>query len=149
MVSQDQVKQQLNSFYNIVEKAITQIGVDPSTARNEGGKWTLRKGKTLVWVRVDYVPREKRIYFEAAAPVMDIPENANADFFRKMLEMNIKVYGVAFGEYQNKIYLRTIREAPGLDVSEALSMILRVGNYADYYSKELKKENPAWIPTFS
>ena len=136
----------LNFYYNIVENAIAKIGLDPQVARQQqAGKWTITKGKIPVWIDVYYIEREKRIYFQVASPVMKMPGTDNGKLALELLSLNNQLFGVAFCTNNNHVYIKTIREAEGLDMNEALSMIMRVGNYADQYDDVLKKKFPGWV----
>lgn len=136
----------LNFYYNIVENAIAKLGLDPQVARRQqAGKWTITKGKIPVWIDVYYIEREKRIYFQVASPVMKMPGTNNGKIAQELLALNNQLFGVAFCTNKHHVYIKTIREAEGLDMNEAFSMILRVGNYADKYDHVLKQKYPGWV----
>jgi hypothetical protein len=60
--------------------------------------------------------------------------------FAQLLEINDTLFGVAFTVFQENIYIKVIREADGMDKTESLSLLLRVGNYADLYRQELSEK---------
>ncbi len=134
----------LKFYYQIIEKAIAQVGLNPETARTDMGKWTVTKNNIPVWVEVFHQEKERRNYFMVGAPVMKVPAQNQTQFYLELLRENNNLYGVAFVENKGVIYLKTLREAEGLDVSEANAMILRVGNYADHYKGKLENAYPAW-----
>lgn len=136
--------EQLHFYYQVVEKAIAKIGIDPGACRKKPGQWTLTKGKIPIWVDVFYLEKEKNTYFQVAAPVMKIPKDNAGRLAMDLLELNNRLFGVAFTANKGHIYLKTLRETEGLDVSEAHAMIMRIGNYADQYDDELKKRYPEW-----
>ena len=136
----------LKFYYQVVEKAIAQIGLNPEIARKEMGKWTITKGNIPVWIDIFYREQEKRGYFMVGAPIMDIPSQNASTLAIDLLHLNNELFGVAFVANKNRVFLKTIRETNGLDISEAHAMILRIGNYAEKYSKELKEKYPDWKP---
>ncbi|MEM6804101.1 MAG: hypothetical protein AAF696_22040, partial [Bacteroidota bacterium] len=85
---------------------------------------------------------EKNTYYRVRAPFMEIPEDKNTELAWKLLHLNNVIYGVSFVAHKGRIYIRTIREAEGLDISEAYAMLVRVGNYAMKYQKELLGIDP-------
>ena len=75
------------------------------------------------------------------SPVMRLPEEAKQPaFFKELLELNDKMFGVAFTIFNGWTWLKHIREVDGLDKSEASAMMHRTGNYADKYDDELKSK---------
>ncbi|MBX2873542.1 MAG: YbjN domain-containing protein [Saprospiraceae bacterium] len=136
--------EQLHYYYQVVEKAITKIGLDPTACRKKPGQWSLTKGQIPIWIDVFYLEREKNIYFQVAAPIMKIPQDNAGRLAMDLLQLNNQLFGVAFTANKGHIYLKTLRETEGLDISEANAMILRIGNYADQYDNELKKRYPEW-----
>ena len=137
----------LHFYFNTIEKAIEKIGLDPQITRQKNpGQWNLRRGQTSVWVDVYFHQKEKRAYFQVAAPVMKLPGANNGKLALELLALNNQLFGVAFCLINENIYIKTTREAEGLDINEAFSMILRVGNYADHYSQLLKQKFPSWEP---
>lgn len=125
----------LKRYYNIVEECIVRLGVDPNTCRepDKEGQWTLRKGSAQVWVDVFHSERENRAYYQVMSPIMTLPEKSQCEFYREVLEINDQLFGVAFTIYKDRLWLKVIREADGLDVDEAFNMLTRIGNYGDKY----------------
>lgn len=122
----------IKEFYTLVEDAIAQLGVDPNNCRDdeENGAWALMRGNQEIWVDCWYVEDEDKIFFQVLAPVFEVPENMTVEFYRELLETNYSLFGVSFGIYKNMLALKAIRDANGMDVEEALSIISNVGAYA-------------------
>lgn len=139
----------LTYYYQIVEKAIAKLGLNPERTRKEVGKWDLRNKTIPIWLDLYYDESEKNTYFRVVAPFMEIPEDKNPELAWKLLQLNSLLYGVSFTAHNGRIYIHTIREAEGLDISEAYAMILRVGNYAVQYQKELLGIDPTAVITGS
>jgi hypothetical protein len=132
--------QDLNPYFTMVEDIIRGLGVDPSLCRGQNpGQYSLMLGSARVWIDVWYIESQGRAYFQAMSPVMRLPirESQHA-FFQELLEINDKLYGVAFTVYNGWAWLKHIRETDGLDKSEAEAMIHRIGVYADNYDDYLK-----------
>lgn len=132
----------LKYYYDIVEKCIHRLGVDPTICRSQDteGHWNLIRGEVTVWIDIWYIEREKRTYFQVVAPVIEIPVHRAPEFYEDLLRTNDQLFGVAFTLYNNWTCLKVIREVEGLDDNEAYNMITRVGNYGLEYLRKLSKK---------
>jgi hypothetical protein len=132
--------QDLSYYYNMIEDIIRGLGVDPSLCRGANpGQYSLMLGSARVWIDVWNIESQGRPYFQAMSPVMRLPiAERHTAFFQELLEINDKLYGVAFTVYNGWAWLKHIREVDGLDRSEAEAMIHRIGVYADNYDDYLK-----------
>ena len=129
----------LQYYYDMVEKSISDLGVDPAVCRGEKeGQWSLKKGSASVWIDIWHIEQENRAYFQVLAPVMQVPPANQEEFFKELLELNYTLYGVAFVKYQDWVYVKLIRECDGMEQKEAAATINRVGWYADEYDDRLK-----------
>ncbi len=129
----------VQDYYKIVEDAISELGVDPNSCRddNDKGAWALMRGNQEVWIECWYIEDEDQVYFQVLAPIFETADSLPLDFYRELLEINYTLFGVSFGVYNNMLALKVIREASGMDKNEALAMISRVGNYASEYGPQL------------
>ncbi|WP_448519145.1 YbjN domain-containing protein [Rhodoflexus sp.] len=134
---------ELTHYYQLVENAIEELGVNPVEARTQkAGQWDLRKGSASVWINV-FLSRERDDYgyLQIMSPVMKVPQGDNREaLLEELLQLNYQLYGVAFSMYEGWLYLRTIRELEGLSPEEALAMLTRIGVYADEYDDYLKQK---------
>jgi hypothetical protein len=133
----------LTAFYDIIEKSITELGVNPVDCRGENpGQWNLKKGDTTVWVDLWYIEKEDRPYFQTMAPIFAVPSDPETKnkVLEELLTINDSLFGVAFSIFNDFIYLKVVREASGMDNNEAIAMILRIGNYAELHRKELSEK---------
>lgn len=130
----------IKDYYEIVEGAINSLGINAEDCREKSkkGQWSLKKNEISVWVDVFHIEREKRAYFQVMSPIVKIPTHSQTEFYKELLEINDKLYGVAFTIYKENAWIKIIREAVGLDQNEALASITRVGNYGETYAKHLK-----------
>ena len=121
-------------YQYIVEKAIARLGLNPNKCLIKKGNWQLKKGR----VKLDILFFEQNglQYFKAAALIAKVPDNANTDFYKKLLEFNTELNGLAFYIKEGTVYLKSVREVSGMDANEAFSMITKVGNYADKFDDE-------------
>ena len=130
----------LSYYAQVIEKAIAQIGLNPEDAKIEEHKWTLKKGSVQIWVEL--YTFQNRVYFQVVAPIMDVPNVRTGELAMELLKLNNELFGVAYVIYNERVYLKSVREAEGLDISEAFATLLRVGNYADKYDNILKEKYP-------
>lgn len=136
--------QAIQNYYNLVEDVIRDLGVDPTTARGDGpGLWNMKLGSASVWIDVfqskdaqgnlvDYG------YLQIMAPICDVPADRAGEFTMELLKINHTLYGVGFTVFENKAYIKAIRELEGLDKSEVRATFDRVGIYADDWDDVLK-----------
>ncbi|GIV38333.1 MAG: hypothetical protein KatS3mg033_0133 [Thermonema sp.] len=131
----------INYYAKIIEDCIRDLGLDPVQLRGElEGQWNLKRGSASVYVDLWRSESSKQIYFQLLAPVVGVPPTNREQFFHELLQINHSLYGVAFSVKDNYAYIKMIREAEGLDKSEALAMIERIGYYADLYDDKLREK---------
>jgi hypothetical protein len=129
----------LNDCYSLIERCVAELGIDANQTRGEKpGQWNLKYGSASVWVDVFDSPQNKSSYFQLMAPVIEVPKTGTEAFYKHLLEINFELYGVAFVLKNNYAYIKMIREVEGLDKTEVLAMLNRIGFYADKYDDELK-----------
>ncbi|MCF6240106.1 MAG: YbjN domain-containing protein [Bacteroidales bacterium] len=130
----------LQNYYELIEKAIENLGVDPATVREKTGQWNLKKGSAVIYINVWNDEKNQDIYFQASSTVARIPENNKEAFFSEILDINAKIFGVTMGKIDPWIFVRHVREMKGLDESEIITTINRVANYSDIYDDYLKEK---------
>ncbi|HLG04293.1 MAG TPA: YbjN domain-containing protein [Bacteroidia bacterium] len=134
----------ITHYHNMVEETIKELGVDPALCRGQSaGQWNLKMGSASVWIDtwqskdaqgnlIDFG------YLQMMAPVCEVPVQNQALFTKELLELNHSLYGVAFTIFQDKAYIKAIRELDGIDKAEIKNTFNRVGIYADEYDDKLK-----------
>ncbi len=136
--------QPIQYYYEMAEKVIAEFGVDPALCRGQKlGQWSMKLGSASVWIDVfqskdaqgNYINSG---YLQIMSPIMNIPAERQQELYRELLEINHKLYGVGFTVFENGVYIKSIRELEGLDHSETVSTLKRVGYYADDYDDMLK-----------
>jgi hypothetical protein len=142
--------QPIQHYYDMIEKAINEFGVDPKLCRGQNiGQWSMKLGSASVWIDVFQSKDAQGNYLDSGylqimAPIMSEPADRQLEFYKELLEINHKLYGVGFTKFENGIYIKAIRELEGLDHSEVISTFKRVGYYSDDYDDMLKtKYSPA------
>lgn len=129
----------IKQYYSMVESVIRDLGVDPALCKGEkDGQWTLSKGSASVWIDVWAADNGFSGYLQIMAPVVQIPEKNRDVFYREILDINHTLYGVGMTAFGDWIYIKTVRELDGLDITEAAAMFNRVGGYADDYDDMLR-----------
>ena len=137
---------ELDKYYRIIEEVISGLGVPIDECRSVDqsgktipGQWNLTKGSAKIFVDV-YMTDEGMAYFCIASPVMEVHVPDTRKLYERLLEINHCLYGASFSIDQGWVWLRTIRECEGMDITECRNTFDRVGWYADRYDDELKKE---------
>lgn len=69
-----------------------------------------KKGSAKVWIDIWQQEGEAYGYFQAMAPVVEIPKMNREAFFKEILEINHKLYGVGMTVFENWVYIKTVRE---------------------------------------
>lgn len=134
--------EKLKPYFNIVEKALKTLKVNPKEARGtNAGQWNLKRGTATVWLDVYELDQDRGAYFQAMAPVVTVPNEKKvySQMCEDLLHINYQIFGIAFAIHENAVYLKFIREVEGLDESEVLHTIGRCGNYADFYNEKFVK----------
>ncbi len=129
----------LQQYYDLVEQALSNFGLDPEKARGEDkGSWLLQKDGNPIWIDVFQRPEEPWGYFQCLSPAFELPddEQTRCKLYEKLLEKAHTIFGVAITKYKTWIYVRLIRELHNITVEEIMNIIARVGTFA----LELKKE---------
>jgi len=140
----------IQHYYNLVEGVLTDYKIDPAVARGQNpGQWNLTLGSASIWVDVfltkdaDGNPTQYG-YVQVLAFVCEVPVNNQNLFTKELLEINHQLYGVAFTIFQEKAYIKSIRELEGLDKSEVKATFDRVGIYANDWDDKLKTKYLAY-----
>jgi hypothetical protein len=134
----------LKNHYIIVQNAIKNLGVDPASCQvtDEPGSWCLVKGSAEVIIQI-YVNHESNIaYFRVQSAFMAIPADVQlrVEFYEELLSISMEYVGITFGKRESMVYIKSEREAQGLDTSEVLMMIKRVGYVCDQYDDLFKRK---------
>ena len=126
----------------MIEQVIRRVGVDPETARGQKeGQWNLKKGTSPVWVDLWFLDGETRLFFQVMSPVVPLPVvELRAAFCEDLLRLNDKLFASTFTLRDGHAWIKSIREADGLDASEAELTIRRIGYYGEKYRQLLQEK---------
>lgn len=129
---------ELKSYINIIDEAISDLGIDPEKTRgNDKGQWNLQRDELMIWVDVWTPEKADKPFFQVLTPIMTLPDEDRKDFYKELLEINNSIFTVSFALHQNYVYLKSIREAEGLTKAEVASSLHYCSYYADYYATRL------------
>lgn len=123
-----------SQYQYIVEKAIARLGLNPANCLISKANWQLKKGS--IKLNISFFEQGGQHYFKTEAMIASIPSDAENNLYKKLLEFNHELSGLAFHIHDGKIYLKSVREIVGMDTNEAFAMITKVGNYADKFDEE-------------
>ncbi len=129
----------LTPYYQAVEDCVTELGIDPKLCRGKHtGQWNLRKNSIEVRVDVFKKEKDKFGYFQCIAAVSKIPETRTLEFYEDVLEKSHQLFGVGLTKYKEWIYIKIIRELEGIEKTEIMNSMQRIGNYAVTLSNDFK-----------
>ncbi|MEM8898485.1 MAG: YbjN domain-containing protein [Bacteroidota bacterium] len=133
----------VETYIEIVEKAIGKIGIDPESTRGQrAGLWTLQKGSSRLIIELFQVTQNSPLFFGVTSPIMKLPQSNMESFLKDIFQLNHMMIGAAFTLHQDVIFIRFNRPVKGLDPEEAFDMIMTVGEAADHYDNILQEKYP-------
>ncbi|HEY9188696.1 MAG TPA: YbjN domain-containing protein [Ignavibacteria bacterium] len=130
----------LNTYYSMVDDVIYSLGLNVTESRKDKGKWAFYRGSALVKIEVYHSKPNDENYIHIYSPIMKVPKKDTEKFYKRLLEINNKLFQSAFSIKDGVAILRIIRECTNLDSKEIENMIQRIGYYADEYDDLLKEE---------
>ena len=134
------VNEDLNSYASLIDKVVTWLGMDVAESKKDKYKWAFYRGSAFVKIEIFHSKSNSENYIHICSPVLKIPKTNVEKFYKRLLEINNKVFQASFSIKEGYAYLRIIRECKGLDSREVGNMIQRVSYYADEYDDLLKLE---------
>lgn len=133
-----------------VKQFITSVGVDPATCWNEQNKaYYIFKGSAKLEIFVSSHPNQdgsSRNFLRIFSGLMKVPANADARFYRRLLEISDGSLGVKLTVMSNPnpdndwVYATYERDIKGLDYDETITCISDMGLWADHLDDTLKNE---------
>ncbi len=133
------VMENIQEYYKVVESALSDIGVDPETCRDEGqeGSWTISSGNIFLLMDCWQDMEQNVVVFQVLSPLFDLPEEMPAEFYNEILELNFLINGTSFTKLNKTLVFKSICDLELTDKTEVNAMINRVGFYADKYGENL------------
>ena len=133
------------STIRIIELALQKLNLDPSLSQSteSENKWLISKGSARLFIEI--FEKDQVEYIQVRAPIMTWPNTNEIHFAKLLLKHNKDIIGAVFcwDESENQVLLKIERESLGLDMTEALNMIYRIGNWADKLDDELRSKFPS------
>jgi len=131
----------IRHYHSIVEQAIANLGVTPEECKGEIlGVWNLKRGSATINVEIYVNEANNMPYCRVYCQFMEVPQIRLEEFYRELLELNMQHVGITFCLFENWVYLKSDREAEGLDVNEIYLMLVRIGAIADGFDDTLKNK---------
>ena len=129
-------------LYDIIEKGILKMGVEPETARDQNaGQWGFIRGSASITVGLIHNDRFPNGYFYVTSALMselDVPASKKEEFYRTLLEINTTLVNMQLAVSEGFVLLISNRDALGLDEIEVAIAINELSYYADELDDKLK-----------
>ena len=138
--SSTMLNEDLNSYATLVDKVVAWLGINVADSKKDKYKWAFYRGSALVKIEIFHSKSNSEDYMHVSSPVLKIPKTNVEKFYKRLLEINNKLFQASFSIKDGYAYLRIIRECKGLDSREIGNMVQRVSYYADEYDDLLKNE---------
>jgi hypothetical protein len=135
--------------YQMVEKSIEGLKVDPALCRGEKpGQWSYKLKDATIWIDVfEWNAGSGKYYIQVMSPLCVVPDLKTQEFLLDVLEINYKLVGCSICKKGDWLYILNLREIEGIDQSEIDATLDRVGFYStDYYGKLAFKFEGCWTP---
>jgi hypothetical protein len=139
----DRLESDLRTCQKLIESVIESLGLDPMASRLETEEqrigWGIQCGSARVFI---FLRSEgDRNFIRVISPIMKLPEQRTLQLFQRLLVLNAEELSqAAFGLSGDDVVLTIDRSTEDMDRGEVESMITLVGEYADKYDDELKRE---------
>jgi hypothetical protein len=128
---------------NFIAQVFDHLGVDSYDARLNKNAWGITKGSVggLIGLFESEDDAEESVVY-ATFRIMKVPATKSLPFFRKLLEINGKLFGrAAFSvDDENIVWLQSGRLIMDLDVREVVDLVLYTSQVADFYDDQLLDE---------
>lgn len=129
-------------LYDIIEKGILKMGVEPETARGQqSGQWDFSRGSASIAVGLTQNDRFPNGYFYVTSVLMselDVPAIKKEAFYQNLLEINATLVNMHLAVSEGWLLLISNRDAQGLDDIEVAIAINELSFYADELDDQLK-----------
>jgi hypothetical protein len=130
------------NLYEIIEKGIAKLGIDPTSTRGEKtGQWDFNRGSASIAMGLTVTERFPNGYFYVTSVLMnekDVPAAKKMDFYRSILETNASLVNMQLSVNEGWVLLISNRDALGLDDVEVAITINELSFYADELDDQLK-----------
>ena len=123
----------IQTFYKLVDDAITDLGLNPEEVRGEQpGQWNLKKGKFDIMV--DLWEQENQYIFRVVAPLCGMPEGNREAFMLHLLEKNYGLSSLAYAVLNETVFLKYTTEARSMIKEHVVAILTKIAFYAEQSS---------------
>lgn len=120
----------IQTFYKLVDDAITDLGLNPDEVRGEQpGQWNLKKGKFDIMV--DVWEQEKQFLFQVICPLCTLPDDNKEGFMLHLLQKNYGLSSLAYAIMEDSVYLKYTTEMNLLTTENIVSLLTKTAFYAE------------------
>jgi hypothetical protein len=129
-------------LYDIIEKGILKMGVEPESARGDSpGQWDFSRGSSTIAVGLTQNDRFPNGYFYVTSVLMsesDVPSSKKEFLYQTLLETNATLVNMQLAISDGWVLLISNRDASGLDDIEVAITVNELSYYADELDDKLK-----------
>jgi hypothetical protein len=123
----------IQTFYKLVDDAITDLGLTPDEVRGEQpGQWNLKKGKFDIMI--DLWEQENQYIFQVVAPLCGMPEGNREAFLLHLLEKNYGLSSLAYAVLNETVFLKYTTEASSMIKEHVVAILTKIAFYAEQSS---------------
>jgi hypothetical protein len=123
----------IQTFYKLVDDAITDLGLNPDEVRGEQlGQWNLKKGKFDIMI--DLWEQENQYIFQVVAPLCGMPEGNREAFLLHLLEKNYGLSSLAYAVLNETVFLKYTTEASSMIKEHVVAILTKIAFYAEQSS---------------
>ncbi len=120
----------LQTYYTLVDSAITELGLNPEETRgDQAGQWNLKKGKFDIML--DVWEQEKQFLFQVVAPLCGLPDENREAFLLHLLQKNYGLSGIAYAIMEDSVFLKYTTEANLLTKENIVVLLTKTAFYAE------------------
>jgi len=120
----------LNTYYNLVDSAIAELGLNPDETRgDQPGQWNLKKGRFDIMV--DVWEQENQFLFQVVSPLCGLPDDNIEGFLMHLLQKNYGMSGIAYSIMEQSVFLKYTTEANALTKENIISLLNKTAFYAE------------------
>ncbi|MBX9687189.1 MAG: YbjN domain-containing protein [Candidatus Obscuribacterales bacterium] len=131
----------LDEVAGLIQNYFKGRGLDPHKQEipgAEGCGWWLTEGSAKVYVFVQDSPAGPVL--RITSPILNIPQNNQEAFSRRLLELNSNLASCHLATYENYVLVLTQRQTLGIVQEEVDSMVWNVAYVADLLDDKLAAE---------
>jgi hypothetical protein len=120
----------IESYYKIVEEAITALGIPAELTRApQAGQWNLKKGEFDILI--DVWEQEKQFLFQIVSPICHVPDKNKEAFYLHLLNRNYGLSSMAYAIMEDSVLIKYTSEANNLTPEIILNLLTKAAFYAE------------------